>query len=249
VNAVPIRRAQHVGGLLRSVIFGHDKGASEFRYWVSRKVREGDLSNAHYEQFFTTCFGLDCDFYAGKKILDIGCGPRGSLEWADMAVERVGLDPIVESYRALGIDKHKMTYVGAPAERIPYPDGYFDVVSSFNSLDHVDDLKLTVAEIGRVVAPNGLFLLITDLNHDPTPAEPQTFSWEIVDGFPPSLVVVVERHYEKSRHGVYESILTALPYDLKNPVRRNGILVAQFAKRADRSTVDSQDGQLPASLK
>ena len=29
---------------------------------------------------------------------DIGCGPRGSLEWATMAAERVGLDPPVNKY-------------------------------------------------------------------------------------------------------------------------------------------------------
>jgi len=42
---------------------------------------------------FLDYFGLSKDFYKGKKILDIGCGPRGSLEWADMTLERVGLDP------------------------------------------------------------------------------------------------------------------------------------------------------------
>ena len=38
-------------------------------------------------------FNLDKSFYKNKRILDVGCGPRGSLEWDDMALERVGLDP------------------------------------------------------------------------------------------------------------------------------------------------------------
>lgn len=70
-----------------------------------------------------------------------------------MASERVGLDPLVDGYRALGIGQHKMTYVKGGSEKIPFPDGHFDIVTSFNSLDHVDNLDATVAEITRVTAP------------------------------------------------------------------------------------------------
>lgn len=62
---------------------------------------------------FIQFFGLDNDYYNGKKILDIGCGPRGSLEWADKAKERIGLDPLVDDYVKLGTDKHMMNYVSS----------------------------------------------------------------------------------------------------------------------------------------
>jgi len=55
--------------------------------------------------------------------LDIGCGPRGSLEWADMTKERYGLDPLANEYLKLGADKHKMKYVASGAEKIPFEDG------------------------------------------------------------------------------------------------------------------------------
>src|SRR5215208_160680 len=92
---------------------GQSKGAAELAFWERRKQGEGTFRNDQFERFFTSQFGLTPDDFAGKRLLDIGCGPRGSLEWASMAAERVGLDPIVESYRALGIDRHQMTYVGA----------------------------------------------------------------------------------------------------------------------------------------
>jgi ubiquinone/menaquinone biosynthesis C-methylase UbiE len=44
---------------------------------------------------------------------------------------------------------HGMTYVAARSEEIPFPEGYFDVVSSFNSLDHVDDLDGPLARSGE----------------------------------------------------------------------------------------------------
>ena len=31
---------------------------------------------------YTVVFGLTRDDFAGKAVLDVGCGPRGSLEWA-----------------------------------------------------------------------------------------------------------------------------------------------------------------------
>ena len=99
-----------------------------------------ELSNAHYAWCFTDCFGLPLELYDGKRVLDVGCGPRGSLEWAERAAERVGLDPLADEYQRLHSREHAMTYVAAPAESIPFPDGHFDVVSTMNSLDHVDDL-------------------------------------------------------------------------------------------------------------
>jgi 2-polyprenyl-3-methyl-5-hydroxy-6-metoxy-1,4-benzoquinol methylase len=72
----------------------------ELRYWRQRATTL--TNNEHYAYFFTEHFGIDREFYAGKRILDIGCGPRGSLEWADEAAERVGADPLADEYLKLG---------------------------------------------------------------------------------------------------------------------------------------------------
>lgn len=208
-----------------------DKGAEELAFWRSVRQAEGSLQGDHFEGFFTAHFGLERGFYDGKHMLDIGCGPRGSLEWASSAAERVGLDPLVDAYRELGIDDQQMTYVEAPAESIPFGDGHFDVVSSFNSLDHVDDLDATIAEIKRVLRPGGTFLLITDVNHDPTPTEPIEFSWDVVDRFAPELESVAVEQFEKPADGVYQSVAAAVPYDHGNPTRRYGVLSARFTRR------------------
>ena len=143
----------------------HHKERNEIAYWRSRFAAEGQLTNQRYVQSYTKTFDLEPSFYAGKRILDIGCGPRGSLEWADMAAERIGLDPLVPEYLKMGADRHKMTYVAASSDAIPFPAEYFDTVCAFNSLDHVAYLEKTIAEIKRVVRPGGLFLLITEVNH------------------------------------------------------------------------------------
>jgi ubiquinone/menaquinone biosynthesis C-methylase UbiE len=208
-----------------------EKSKAELDYWRARKEREGTLSNHWYERAFTEPFGLRKAFFDGKRILDIGCGPRGSLEWADNATERVGLDPLAALYRELGTDRHKMRYLPAPCEAIPVPDGSFDVVCSLNSIDHVDDIDASIAEIKRVVQVGGTILLMTDLHDDPTPTEPVVLSWNLIDRFNPECVAVFIRHLEKIHRGNgHESVFAGVHYDHANPKKRYGILVSMLQR-------------------
>ncbi|MCW2990427.1 MAG: hypothetical protein JWM73_1021 [Solirubrobacterales bacterium] len=161
------------------------KHASELAFWRSRLVQQGDLAqvNELYARYFVELFAIPAGFYAGKRMLDIGCGPRGSLEWATEAAERVGLDPLADDYVRLHERPQAMRYVRGDAEAIPFADGHFDVVSTYNSIDHVDDLDASIAEIERVTAPGGLLLLIVDVNHEPTPTEPQRLGWDLLERF------------------------------------------------------------------
>jgi SAM-dependent methyltransferase len=205
------------------------KRKSEVMYWRGVYRREGQLTNNHYTWFYTSYFNLSAADYSDRRVLDIGCGPRGSLEWADMACQRVGLDPLVDEYRTLGIGQHKMTYVKAGSENIPFPDGHFDIVTAFNSLDHVDNLGVTVEEITRVTAPGGLLLLISDVGHDPTFTEPLSFSWDVIDRFT-SFHTIEIRHLEKPIDNVYASVKAGVPYDHANPRKRYGIITAKFRR-------------------
>jgi SAM-dependent methyltransferase len=202
----------------------------ETSYWTWARVKQGRLKNEHYEFYCTTHFGLDKAFYSGKRILDVGCGPRGSLEWADVAVERVGLDPLVPAYRRLGINRHRMSYVAEASENMPFDDGHFDVVCSVNSLDHVHDLDATCRQIIRVLKPGGTFLLLTDVHPEPTLCEPTTFSWDVVERFAPPLELKDCRHYEKAFPMMGRNLKEASPFDHGDATQRHGILSARFAK-------------------
>jgi len=203
-------------------------------FWKWRLEQEGTLGNAHYQPFYTSFFGLDEDHYRDKRILDIGCGPRGSLEWAHMAAERVGLDSLADKYLKLGADQHQMTYVAAPAERIPYADAHFDVVCSFNSLDHVDDLARAVSEIKRVTKPGGQFLLIVEVNHPPWPTEPLTLGWDLLDTFTDAFTVETPRKFEAGDHDIYKQLRIDDRFDESNPADRPGIIAAKLTRRAPR---------------
>jgi SAM-dependent methyltransferase len=203
----------------------------ELRFW-KKALADGRLAGKSREPFFTTHVGLDRAFYEGKRILDIGCGPRGELDWAEMAAERVGLDPLADRYLELrGEDAgRRMTYVNGVAERIPFPDASFDVVSSINSLDHVQDVARVAAEIKRVLRLGGTFLLVTELNHRARLTEPQVFSWDVLDHFAPEMELVHERRIEDSGRGIDASVEEAVPYDdTRSP--HPGVLLARLELR------------------
>lgn len=209
------------------------KHAAELSYWVDR-VKEAPLEEGahHYREFFLDNSGLRFEFFRGKRMLDIGCGPRGSLEWATEAAERVGLDPLAERYQRLHAQPHGMTYVTGNAEQIPYPDGHFDFVSSINSLDHVDDLDATLSEIQRVTKPRGSWLLLTDVNHEPTPTEPQNLGWDLLEHIRDGWVIVEHSDFERPGDNMFDNLrLGRQAFDHRDPRPRPGILRARLERQ------------------
>jgi ubiquinone/menaquinone biosynthesis C-methylase UbiE len=208
------------------------KERAELSFWRSKHESEQVLRNDHYRFFYTTFFDLTEEDYRGHRILDVGCGPRGSLEWANTAAERVGLDPLVDRYRALGIDRHSMSYCHAPVEAIPYENEHFDRVISFNSLDHVADLFQALAEITRVIKYGGSFLLIVEVNHPPTPTEPV----ELKEGeLKAKLLTAYDirswRAYElRSDHDIYKSLREGTPQSSLQAGHK-GIIAGKMIRR------------------
>ena len=184
------------------------KEYNEMRYWKQRKKNENVLSNDHYKHFYTAHFSLHETFYEGKTIVDIGCGPRGSLEWASMAHQRIGLDPLASEYLKLGASEHNMEYIDSPSENIPLEDESCDAVFSFNSLDHVESIEKTISEIKRIVKPGGMFLLIVEINHPPTSCEPHVIvPAELLESLKPEFHFELLKAHKPVVNGAYQSIL------------------------------------------
>jgi SAM-dependent methyltransferase len=204
----------------------------EFTYWRLAKWREGVLANGWYEKVFTDSVGVTRDHYRGKRVVDIGCGPRGSLEWAAHVAHRVGLDPLADRYRGLGIEKHQMSYVAARCEQTPFRDRSFDMAVAVNSLDHVDDLEASLAEIRRIVDVGGELMLITHVHDRPTVAEPTAVPWDLVALLEDSFEVLEEHRYELNprRRAAVAALQTKIPFDFENPRRRYGVLFARLRR-------------------
>ncbi len=202
----------------------------ELMYWRAIKLFRKKLNNDHYKFFYTTYFSLPEEFYDHKNILDIGCGPRGSLEWADNAKQRIGVDPLAEKYMDLGAKEHRMAYVNGYVENLPFPDNSFDIISSFNSLDHVDNIEAACHEIKRTLKVGGLFLLIVDIHQYSTLTEPQTMNWKFVMHHFSDFEILEERRLERIyRNKIYWNL--RLNKKMDDQTKMKGVLVAKLKKR------------------
>ncbi len=101
------------------------------------------------------------------RLLNVGCGTGGfNVVAAEAGVRPVGVDADAE---AIGICAMKRggAFVRAVAERLPFPDGRFDVVYCFSAIEHVESVERTVAEMVRVTRTGGLVYVHT----------PNAWSW------------------------------------------------------------------------
>jgi SAM-dependent methyltransferase len=102
----------------------------------------------------------------GQRVLDVGCGNgrvTRHLVGDGRAVWAVDLN--VEAVRegAEGVGGPGVAFAGADARVLPFRDGAFDVVVfAYNGIDFMatsQERRAALAEVGRVLAPGGWFLM------------------------------------------------------------------------------------------
>jgi SAM-dependent methyltransferase len=93
------------------------------------------------------------------RILDAGCGTGGNLVRLARLGRAVGVDLVPEA--TAGCRARGVRAVRGGVLALPFPDGSFDVVTSFDVIYHtwVADDRKAVAEMARVVRPGGLVLV------------------------------------------------------------------------------------------
>ncbi|MBI5055302.1 MAG: class I SAM-dependent methyltransferase [Nitrospirae bacterium] len=143
------------------------------KYWQEHPLLSYELDNPGSEKFFKNldiakkndaeAFAMTYwafDKFAGKRVLDVGCGPgwytvNYTLGGAD--VYAVDLTPI-----AVEITKNHLKFRNVQAvvregsaESLPFQDGMFDLVISSGVLHHTPDTFKAFEECYRVLKPGG----------------------------------------------------------------------------------------------
>ena len=103
-------------------------------------------------------FALPPDFFAGRRVLDVGCGPVGLVHFLPEAGARVRLDPLLVKYGGCLPLAEPQLSLAAAGEDLPLASASVDVCICFNAFDHMRNPQAALAEIHRVLRPRGTLL-------------------------------------------------------------------------------------------
>jgi SAM-dependent methyltransferase len=129
---------------------------NNFVKYDDEKAIYGNIESNLY--FLENCEVLKKD----QKILEIGSGKGFLLNHmfkAGYDIRGIDIDQKL-------IDEGKSLYLGIPLEmasgdKIPFDDGIFDVVMSFDLFEHIRDSDQHMREVKRVLKPGGFYILQT----------------------------------------------------------------------------------------
>lgn len=120
---------------------------------------DADLWNEHFCRYL-----FAARLARGKRVADLGCGAGyGAAELAKTASSVAGFDiaPEAVEFAASEYRIPTLSFHIASAESIPEPDGAFDLVVSFEVIEHLEDSEALVREARRLVSNNGQFVVST----------------------------------------------------------------------------------------
>ncbi|MHB8123081.1 MAG: class I SAM-dependent methyltransferase [Desulfuromonadaceae bacterium] len=98
----------------------------------------------------------------GKTVLDIACGEGyGTALLSEVADRVIGVDiePTVVAHAAKKYQGKNITFVAGSCSGIPLISCSVDLVVSFETIEHDDDHTKMMAEIARVLKPEGILIL------------------------------------------------------------------------------------------
>ncbi|HZS35511.1 MAG TPA: methyltransferase domain-containing protein [Polyangia bacterium] len=94
---------------------------------------------------------------AGGKLLDLGCGTGFIINLArDLFSEIHGVDVTQAMLDRVATSPGNITLHNARAEKLPFADASFDLVSSYAFIHHTEDYWAILREAARVLKPGGL---------------------------------------------------------------------------------------------
>ncbi|MCJ7437812.1 MAG: class I SAM-dependent methyltransferase, partial [Acidimicrobiia bacterium] len=101
----------------------------------------------------------------GQVVVDLGCGEGYGSAWLARAAEHVvGVDieaVAVQHAHERYAHMTNLEFVTSDACHVPVRDGTVGVVVCFEALEHLERHDMLLAEVDRILAPNGVFVVST----------------------------------------------------------------------------------------
>jgi glycosyltransferase involved in cell wall biosynthesis/ubiquinone/menaquinone biosynthesis C-methylase UbiE len=118
---------------------------------------QGEIRLEHYHRY-----ALVIDLVLGKDVLDLACGEGyGSSLMSEKARSVVGVDVSPEAIQhATNVYHHQnLMFQIDRADKLNLADASFDVVVSFETIEHLNEQEEMLTEIRRVLRPQGILII------------------------------------------------------------------------------------------
>ncbi len=147
-------------------------------------------------------YAIATDLVENKKVLDIACGEGyGSYLLASSAADVTGIDadlPTIESARRK-YKKDHLRFLTGTATALPCKNNEFDIVVSYETLEHLEDHKGMLGEIKRVLTPGGLLILSTPNKEIYSDKKSYSNPFHVKELYEKELVTLLGEHFLNMR--------------------------------------------------
>jgi SAM-dependent methyltransferase len=119
----------------------------------------GQIAIEHLHRYF-----LARELSRGKDVLDVAAGEGyGSAMIAQVAKSVVGVEIDAETvaHAARAYDRPNLKFTQGDARAIPLEAASVDIVVSFETIEHLYEQEVFIAEVRRVLRPDGVFIVST----------------------------------------------------------------------------------------
>ncbi|WP_191621355.1 class I SAM-dependent methyltransferase [Marinihelvus fidelis] len=136
---------------------------------------------------------------AGKRVLDAACGEGyGSALLARSAASVTGVDvseDAVAHARGRYGDTANLSFEVADCTRLPFAEQSFDVIVSFETLEHLEAHDDMLAGFRRLLAPGGVLLLSSPDKAVYTDQQGNDNPWHVRELYRDELEALLRRHF------------------------------------------------------
>jgi SAM-dependent methyltransferase len=168
----------------------------------------------------------------GAEVLDAGCGSGRTLEELARYGDVHGIE-LDEGAASVARERGCGEVLVGRLEELPWGDGYFDLITCLDVIEHTPDDRVTLRELRRVCEPGG-FLLVT------VPAYQGL--WSTHD--------VANHHYRRYSRGRLRAAAEESGWRVRRMTSFNGLLLAPAAavRLADRRRLRQPNGDYKPEL-